>query len=222
MTEWGCMSTRGPRIALGLLVALGGLVPTGEAARTTDHQPIAYKWVDEHGVVHYGDSIPPQYAEKAHELLNKQGVQVGHIEAQKSPEQLAIEAHERAEVLRQQQHDNFLVTTYTSVKDIEALRDVRLDQLQGQRVAAEQYVDNLHARLIALQGRPKRFRPYNPRPDARRLPDDLAEDLVRTLNELRTQSNALLSKNDEVTAVKAQFQTDIERYRALHDAPSKR
>ena len=215
------MSTRGPRIALGLLLALAGLVPAGADARG-DHQAIAYKWVDEHGIVHYGDSIPPQYAEKAHELLNRQGVEVGHIEAQKTPEELAVEEHERAEVVKQQQHDNFLVTTYTSVKDIEALRDVRLDQLQGQRVAAEQYVDNLHARLIALQDRARHFRPYNPRPDAHRLPDDLAEDLVRTLNELHTQSNALLAKNDEVSAVKAQFQTDIERYRVLHDAHAKR
>ncbi len=215
------MSTHGPRIALGLLLALAGLVPAGADAGG-DHQAIAYKWVDEHGVVHYGDSIPPQYAEKAHELLNKQGVAVGHIAAQKSAEELAVEAREHEELLKQQQHDNFLVTTYTSVKDIEALRDLRLDQLQGQRVAAEQYVDNIHSRLIALQGRARHFRPYNPRPDAHRLPDDLAEDLVRSLNELHTQSNALLAKNDEVSAVKAQFQMDIERYRELHEAHARR
>ena len=25
---------------------------------------VAYKWVDEQGVVHYGDNIPPQYAQQ--------------------------------------------------------------------------------------------------------------------------------------------------------------
>ena len=159
---------------------------------------MAYRWVDEQGVVHYGDSIPPQYAEKEHAVLNNQGVEVGHTDAQKTPEQLAIEAKEHEALVKQQQHDNFLLTTYTSVKDIESLRDVRLDQLQGQRTAAEQYVENLHSRLVALQGRAKHFRPYSARPDARRMPDDLAEDLVRTLNEMRTQSNALSAKNEEV------------------------
>jgi len=213
------MSMRVPRIALGLLLASAALLPPSANA---EKSVAAYRWVDEQGVVHYGDSIPPQYAEKAHELLNKQGVEVGHTDAQMTPEQLAIAAREQAEVLKRQQHDSFLVTTYTSVKDIEALRDTRLDQLQAQRVAAEAYVDNLQARLVALQNRAKFFRPYSSRADARRMPDDLAEDLVRTLNELHTQSNALTVKNEEVSAMKAQFQSDIERYQELHAAHLKR
>lgn len=210
---------RAPRMALGLLLASAALLPPVANAQ----KPVAaYRWVDEQGVVHYGDRIPPQYSEKAHELLNKQGVEVGHEDAQKTPEQLAAEAREQAEALRRKQHDSFLVTTYTSVKDIEALRDLRLDQLQGQRVAAEAYVDNLQSRLVALQNRAKLFRPYSSRADARRMPDDLAEDLVRTLNELHTQSNAVTTKNEEVAAVRAQFQSDIERYRELHEGRRQR
>jgi hypothetical protein len=214
------MSMRAPRIVFSLLLASAALLPPG--AHAEKNTVAAYRWVDEQGVVHYGDSIPPQYAEKAHELLNKQGIQVGHEDAQKTPEQLTEEARGQAEAFKRKQHDSFLVTTYTSVKDIEALRDTRLDQLQGQRVAAEAYVENLNSRLVALQNRAKLFRPYSPRADARRMPDDLAEDLVRTLNELRTQSNALTAKNEEVSAMRAQFQSDIERYRELHDAHLKR
>jgi hypothetical protein len=214
------MSMRAPRIVFSLLLASAALLPPG--AHAEKNTIAVYRWVDEQGVVHYGDSIPPQYAEKAHELLNKQGIQVGHEDAQKTPEQLTEEARGQAEAFKRKQHDSFLVTTYTSVKDIEALRDTRLDQLQGQRVAAEAYVENLNSRLVALQNRAKLFRPYSPRADARRMPDDLAEDLVRTLNELRTQSNALTAKNEEVSAMRAQFQSDIERYRELHDAHLKR
>jgi hypothetical protein len=216
------MSTRAPRMALGLMIGLAGLLPAGADAASSEKKSTSYRWVDEQGVVHYGDSIPPQYAEKEHAVLNSQGLEVGHAEAQKTPEQQVIEAKEQEATRKQRQHDNFLLTTYTSVKDIESLRDVRLDQLQGQRTAAEQYVENLHSRLIALQGRAKRFRPYNARPDARRMPDDLAEDLVQTLNEMRTQSNALSVKNEEVSAVRAQFDADIERYRALHEPRVKR
>ena len=50
------------------------------------------------------------------------------------------------------------------------------------------------------------------------MPDDLAEDLVHTLNELRTQSNMVAAKSEEEAALKAQFQADIERYRELHTA----
>src|SRR5579863_7604688 len=109
--------------------------------------PIAYRWVDEQGVVHYGDNIPPQYANKEKTLLNSEGVEVGRLDGQKSPEQQATDARDHAALAKQKQHDAFLVTTYTSVKDIEALRDARLDELKGQRAAAEQYTDSLRVRL---------------------------------------------------------------------------
>jgi Domain of unknown function (DUF4124) len=211
------MSTRGLCTAFGLML---GLAMAGTAA--AGGQTAAYKWVDEQGVTHYGDSIPPQYAEREQHFLNKQGVEVGHSEAAKTAEQLAAEERIHEASLKQQQHDNFLISTYTSVKDIESLRDVRLEQLNGQRTAAEAYVENLHSRLVALQNRAKHFRPYSSQGGARRMPDDLAEDLVHTLNEMRTQSNALTAKNQEVAALKEQFDTDIERYRELHDAHAKR
>jgi hypothetical protein len=204
------------------MIGLAGLLPAGADAASSDKKATAYRWVDEQGVVHYGDIIPPQYAEKEHAVLNNQGLEVGHTDAQMTPEQQAVEGKEREATRKQQQHDSFLLATYTSVKDIESLRDVRLDQLKGQRTAAEQYVENLHSRLVALQERVKHFRPYSARPDARRMPDDLAEDLVHTLNEMRTQSNALSVKNQEVSAVRAQFDMDIERYRALHEPHVKR
>ncbi len=100
--------------------ALGGAVAfAAPSTHTSSEKGIAYRWVDEQGVVHYGDHIPPQYATQDRTILNSQGVEVGHLEAQKSPEQQAAEARARAEAMKQKQHDAFLVTTYTSVKDIE-------------------------------------------------------------------------------------------------------
>jgi hypothetical protein len=200
---------------LGMLVAFAGWVPVALAANSSP-TGIAYKWTDEQGVVHYGDSIPPQYAQKERTVLNSRGVEMRKLDAQKTPEQLAAEAHAQQDVVKQKQHDAFLLNTYASVKDIEALRDLRLDQLRGQRVAAELYVDSLHSRLSSLQERAKTFKPYSPRPNAHRMPDDVAEDLVHMLNELRTQNNALTAKTEEETTLKSQFQADIERYRELH------
>jgi hypothetical protein len=215
------MSVRLPRGVLGVLTAFVGLVPVVHGAATTrspDKGAVTYKWTDEQGIVHYGDSIPPQYAQQERSVLNSRGVVVRKLDAQKSPEQIAAEERTGQDVIRQKQHDAFLLNTYTSAKDIEALRDLRLDQMHGQKVAAEQYVDSLHSRLSALQERAKVFKPYSARPNAHRMPDDVAEDLVHTLNELRSQSNAVMRKNEEETTLKAQFQADVERYRELRTA----
>ena len=202
-------------LASALLAVAAYAAPPSQHS-SSGSKGIAYRWVDEHGVVHYGDNIPPQYASQDRAILNSQGVEVGHLDAQKTPQEEAVAARAREALMKQKQHDAFLVSTYTSVKDIEALRDARLDQLKGQRAAAEQYVESLRARLASLQLRVLDFRPYSARADARRMPDDLAENLVRTLNELRVQANALDAKGSEETTLRAQFQTDIERYRELH------
>ena len=185
---------------------------------TNSNKGIAYRWVDEKGVVHYGDNIPPQYATQDRTILNAQGVEVGHLDRQKTPEEEAVAARAREALMKQRQHDAFLVSTYTSVKDIEALRDARLDQLKAQRSAAEQYVESLRVRLGTLQSRALNYSPYSK--DARRMPDDLAENLVRTSNELHVQSSALALKGTEETALRQQFQADIERYRELHSIHS--
>jgi hypothetical protein len=185
------------------------------AAQQNKGSGSTYRWVDEKGVVHYGDHVPPEYARQERAVLNKQGVVVEKLEAEKTPEELAADARRREEVQRRHQHDTFLLTTYVSVKDIESLRDERLAQLQGQVRAAEIYLGNLDERLQSLRTRAQMFRPYNSNEAARKMPDALAEDLVRTLNEIRTQRRHLEAKRSEQTTLRARFQTDIDRYREL-------
>jgi len=212
------MFSRTPRLFWPVLLSTALLAAAAHGAPSTSAKKggVAYKWVDEQGVVHYGDNIPPQYAQQDRAVMNSQGVEVSHIAAALTAEQAAAEARKKTEALKQRQHDSFLVTTYTSVADIEALRDVRLDQLQGQRAAAESYVESLRSRLGALQARALTFQPYSTSSAARRMPDDLAENLVRTVNEMRQQSGALAAKGDEEKTLRAQFDADIQRYRELH------
>jgi hypothetical protein len=211
------MLVSAPRLTCSLLIAtiaLAGVAGAHATSPSSKSGPVAYRWVDEQGVVHYGDHVPPQYATQARTELNAQGVEVSHVDAQKTPEQQAADEREHAAMAKQKQHDAFLVSTYTSVKDIESLRDVRLDQLKGQRAALEQYIESLRGRLASLQTRALLCSPYaaNGRP----MPDDLAENLVRTVNEMQQQTLALANSSASETKLRTEFQADIDRYRELH------
>jgi hypothetical protein len=46
-----------------------------------------YKWVDEKGIVHYTDTLPPEAVDKARTELNKQGVTVKQTDKALTPEQ---------------------------------------------------------------------------------------------------------------------------------------
>ncbi len=214
------MSVRAAHLRVSSLFLVAALAAAAASAappqQSSSSAKTTFRWVDDQGVIHYSDEVPPPDAGRDREIMNAQGVPVRHLEGQKSAEQLAAEARERAEVIRQKQHDTFLVTTYTSVKDIEALRDARLEQLKTQRAAGQQYVESLRARLSALQARALTFSPYAATPGARPMPDDVAENLVHTLNEMNTQTSALAKGAQEEANLRAQFQADIERYRELH------
>jgi hypothetical protein len=204
-------------LALTLTFALA--CGAGAALAQNSDKSVAYRWVDEHGVVHYGDTIPPQYSRNSKQILNSEGVQIGQIDAEKTPQQLAAEAHAQARREAQQQHDYFLLSTYTSVKDIESLRDERLAQIAAQQTAAQQYVQSLQSRLSSLQSRAQQFKPYSTRPNAARMPDDLAQELVQTLSEVHLQDQAIEARTQQEAQVRSQFQSDIERFEALKASP---
>lgn len=217
---------RWPALPVALVIAALAAGPADAASKaprkSADKGELSYKWTDEHGVVHYGDHVPPEYAKSERAVLNADGVVIRRLEAEKTPEQRAADELRNRDVEARRQHDRFLLTTYTSVRDIEALRDQRLEQIVGQSNAARQYLDSLNTRLSGLQAKAQLYKPYNSDDTARRMPDDLAADLVRTVSELRAQNNILLSKQQEHAGVARQFQADIERFAELQSGRAER
>ncbi len=199
-----------------LIITAAGISLAGQPLVAAEHTNTPnYSWVDKNGERHYGDAVPPEYAQTERRVLNSQGVEVQHVDAQKNADQRAEQLKHDQAVQQRQQHDNFLLTTYTSTKDIERLRDERLEQLDGQIKAADAYIESLDARLKTLQARALLFKPYNKKPDARRMPDDLAEQLVRASNDLRAQHKAMDKRRQDQSEVRSQFEADISRYREL-------
>jgi uncharacterized coiled-coil protein SlyX len=177
-----------------------------------------YKWVDDKGVVHYGDHVPSEYSQREQRVLNSEGLEVQKRQAEMTPKEAAEYADKQREVSQRKRHDMFLISTYPSVKEIENVRDVRLDQINGQITAADAYIANLTTRIDGLKQRALNFAPYNTRPNARRMPDDLAEEMVRAMSELRTQNAALATKRTEHANVVAQFDADIKRFKELRSS----
>jgi hypothetical protein len=206
------------RKAIPLLVMLSCLACG--TALSADKQ--TYKWVDEKGVTHYGDSVPAEYSQREQRVLNSQGLEVQKRQAEMNPKDAAEYAARQKEEAERKTYDMFLLSTYPSVKEIENVRDVRLDQIKGQISAAEAYIASLTTRVDGLKQRSLMFAPYNTKPGARRMPDDLAEEMVRALSELRTQNSALANRKTELTSITGQFDGDIKRFRELRSSAAAR
>jgi len=209
-------------VLCGLLAATGAHAAKPKAARAAPTGKQTYKWVDEQGVTHYGDSVPSEYSQREQQVLNSQGVEVTKRQAEMSQAEAAAYAAKQKEEALRRQHDMFLISTYPSVKEIENVRDTRLDQINAQISASEQYIASLTTRVDGLKQRSMIYAPYNTKPSARRMPDDLAEEMVRALSELRTQNSALGQRRTELQKVVDQFDGDIKRFKELRTSAAVR
>jgi hypothetical protein len=178
-----------------------------------------YRWIDSEGTVHYGDSIPPEYSKRDRDVLNEHGIKIGVLpkeptEKEVHDAQLAAEHAEverlRAEELRKR--DNVLLSTYLSVEEIQALRDRRVDLLDGRVRVTEIYLSSLRDKLAKLQGDASRFQPYNSDPDAPLIHDWLAKELANTLNSILVYDETLNNTRSQQEDMLAKFNTDIDRF----------
>jgi hypothetical protein len=174
-----------------------------------------YVWKDEQGVTHYGDQIPPEYAAQAHGVINNQGIEVEHTDAQKTAEQLAAEDQKRLDAEQHANRDRNLLITYGSVQEIERLRDQRLSLLTDQIKLKEQFLETLNVKMNKLKVTSSRYKPYSSDPKAPPMTDQLTEDLVRVGSDIRTQEENLRQKRTEQANMNQEFDGDIARFKEL-------
>lgn len=198
-----------------LVAAVCSATVAAPASNTTNSGRKVYKWIDEQGLTHYGDRIPPEYASQEQHIINAAGIEVQHIDAQKSAEQLAEEDQRRVEAAQRAVRDKNLLTTYGSVQEIERLRDQRLNLITDQIKVKSQFLEALNGQLEKLRLSSMRFKPYSTDPHAPPMTDQLAEDLVRVTSDKRTQEENLREKRSEETAMRKGFEDDIARFKEL-------
>jgi hypothetical protein len=166
-------------------------------------------------VTHYGDHVPPEYANQEQHILNSEGYEIRKQEAQKTPEQAAAEDQRKLDAEQRQIRDKNLLSTYASVQEIERLRDQRLTLLADQIKVTNQFLDTLNGRMKKMRTDSQRYKPYNSDPKAPSMPDQMAEDLVRLTTDVRTQQQNLKQKRSEEATMSIQFESDIDRFKEL-------
>ncbi len=117
------------------------------------------------------------------------------------------------EEARNKQRDSYLLTNYTKVGDIEQLRDERIALIDSQMELARgshRHGRPAHRRAAHAH---ESFKPYSASASARRLPDQLAEEVVRALSDRRSMASQLEQRAQGKAEQIASLQC---RHRALH------
>lgn len=172
-----------------------------------------YRWVDEDGRVHYGDRIPPKYAQQERQELNERGVVIDEQNAPPSAEELealraqkAAEAKARREAEEQARYDRFLLGTYATQDQILLRRDEQLGILDSRIASAEKSVNQSRATLASLNQRAEGKDP---------VPDKLASQIRQWDRAVNDAASALEKMQAERARVSGEFERDLMRFREL-------
>ena len=200
-----------------LVITALSLLLLSMAAQARDGQKL-YRWVDAEGNVHYGDSIPAEYAELEKQVLNQHGVTVDTLFGKKTPEQLAEEQRQvelARELEERKRADQALLATYMTIDEILMHRDRRIELFQAQTRVTELYLRNLQRRLDGLMADASKFQPYSDDPDAPMIARDLTDDIAATKDTIeRHEGNLQRFKTDE-TSIVDRFEIDIMRFKRI-------
>jgi hypothetical protein len=116
-----------------------------------------YKWVDDQGEIHYGNSVPPEFSNKERRELNERGRTIKLYDAARTPEEIA-EA-ERLESIRLEQeklaaekarHDHVLLSTYSSEDDMLKTRNGKLSAVEGLIQLTKRRITSMNIRIKQL------------------------------------------------------------------------
>lgn len=173
-----------------------------------------YKWVDEKGETHYGEVVPPEYADRDQVQIEK-----GREIKKKEPAGDATSGKKSAEDLAaidQRRKDKALVNTYSNEKEIDLARDRNLQQVEA-RINSIQLLQK--SAQESLDGYRKEA--DNLRQASRKIPVSLQTDTAEAENKVAKLKQELSAAEEKAAAVRASFEADKKRYRELTGAAGK-
>lgn len=200
-------------LALGASFGLGITFSLGASAKL-------YKWVDSQGTTHYGETIPPEYADRDRAELNKAGRVVKKQEVL-TPEQLRLERSNKEEeeakkrsdeqaAIERKRRDKALVDTYSNSNEIDLARKRNLQQVELRLTGMNANVKIANDNLLGLQKEAESFNNTN-----RKIPPSLQEDLVEAQARLDKLNKDLAKLQAEKATIEARYDEDKKRYKEL-------
>lgn len=187
-----------------------------------------YRWVDENGEVHYSESLPPDYQDKGHDVLNQQGMVVDEdlkltpepppeVPDEETPQELPRDSsglprpkalYSEAEM--QNRMDNFLMLRYDSEQEILDAMSVEIKQLDYDRRLLETSRTSMQE---AYRGQIREA--ANRQRAGEQVDSSIGREIGALQTRLAKNGQELSALNIREKSIKEDFDKQLKRYRFL-------
>lgn len=206
--------SRLPCSLLILVLALSLAMPTLCEARF-------YRWVDEEGVVHYTDKIPPTQVDKGHTSLSDTGIPLETVPPARTPDELMRERElkrlraEQERLLEQQRAaDRVLLSSFRSVDDLVMARDGKLAAVDVVIGVARGNIRREQERLAQMRSEAADLERAG-----RPIPPHLEEGMAKSERAIRDAYSSIVERERQKETIRREFERDHKRFLQLKQIP---
>jgi chromosome segregation ATPase len=169
-----------------------------------------FKWVDKNGTTHYGETIPPEYADRDTKQLDNGRVSDRSETFESKQNSAKKETPEEKAAKEARRRDDALLNSFTNEKEIDLARDRSLLQIEA-RInsyttmikSAQATVDDLHKES---DSRAKK---------GWKIPQSLTDDTTAAEDRVKQLQTDLENSQKESETVKARYAAEKQRFREL-------
>ena len=186
------------------------------AAFGTAAEAKLYKWVDDKGETHYGEVIPPEYANRNKVQFNDMGREVKKKEAPAESDADKNILEEKQAAIDRQRRDKALVSTYSNEQEIDLARDRNLQQVEAR----------INSTQLLLKSAQESLNNFLREADelkrgGKKIPDSLQPDITGGEKKVAKLKDDLAKAQEKAASVKASYEADKARYRELTGSSKK-
>jgi hypothetical protein len=210
--EYSPRTTAVPRPWI-VAVLIAGILGLSAASVSAD----TYRWKDKDGKVHYGVTIPAEYAEQPYDILNSAGIVIEHVEDTSLPLEVIEEIKEDlgrqpliSDEERRIQSDKLLVIQYQSEEDITAALDLEIAQLIYDSRLIDQSYESTSTSI-----RNKIRQAANQQRAGQKISADQQNEIAKLYARRARDERRRSAIQEREQKIRTRFQNDLERYRSL-------
>lgn len=167
------------------------------------------KWVDNNGVTQYGDTLPPEYADRKNSEINERGLVIKQNNVQKVPSSEA-KTQLDAEQLRK---DKILLASYSIANEIDLARDRSLEMDKAALTSLTAQKENITARVARNNQTVDSFKKRN-----KPLPVKLENEFKDAVAQSARIDKQMADRKLAMEVTKKNYAADKERFIALKQA----
>ena len=174
-------------------------------------------WTNNEGVKECGSYVPPEHSQKRIETRGESGRVTEVQERAKNKAELAeidrlekLKAIEDEKLAEQKKKDDILLKTFTRERDINMLRDSKVNVIEGIITVTNSNNKALKKKLAKLQKKAA-----NIEKRGNKLPANLLEDIKTIETRIVKNEKSIAAKRVEQKEIKATFAKDLERFHTL-------